>query len=313
MDHLTVLWIGFGSFILIALFLDLGIFHKEAREVKLREAGLWSFIWVLSATIFAGAIFHQLGQQKGLEFVTAYLIEKSLSIDNIFVFVLIFSTFAIPEKYQHRILFWGILGALVFRAIMIASGIALLQKFHWITYIFSIFLVLTGLNMLFLKKGEANLKTSWTYRAMRRVIPMTDELQGQYLWVWSKGKIFMTPLFGALVLIEITDVIFAIDSIPAVFAITVDPFIVYTSNIFAILGLRSFYFLLAKTFKMIYYLKPGLATILIFVGTEMALKDFYVVSPLVSLMVICGILGISVLASLTKNKQIMENNTLEKD
>lgn len=298
-----MLWVGFAAFILVALFLDLGIYDRNPHERTLKEASLWSIVWVLSAAVFAGVIFHQLGQQKGLEFVTAYLIEKSLSIDNIFVFALIFSAFAIPAQYQHRILLWGILGALILRGIMIALGIALLQKFYWITYVFGFFLVLTGFKMLLLKGREMNPKTSWTYKIIGSVFPITEEIHGQNFWIQKKGKFFVTPLFVALVMIEITDVIFAIDSIPAVFAITLDPFIVYTSNIFAILGLRSFYFLLAKILKMIYYLKPGLASILVFVGVEMILKDFHQITPLVSLLVICGILGVSMIATLRHNQK----------
>jgi tellurite resistance protein TerC len=296
------LWAGFILFVLVMLALDLGVFHRKAHVVKPREALAWSAVWVALALAFNGLVWWWFGSQKGLEFLTGYLIEKSLAVDNIFVFVLIFSTLAIPPLYQHRVLFWGVLGALVMRAVMIAAGASLLARFHWLIYVFGAFLVLTGAKMLWQRNAPARLEESRLYTLVRRVIPSTSRLAGSHFFTWEKGRRVATPLFLALVLVEVSDLVFAVDSIPAIFAVTSDPFIVFTSNIFAILGLRSMYFLLAGLVERFAYLKVGLAAVLLFVGAKMTLIDLVKVPAHVSLLVIAVMLGSSVVVSLRSSR-----------
>jgi len=293
------LWAGFIVFVLAMLAMDLGIFHKKAHVVRFKEAALWSGVWVGLALLFNLGLWWKAGAQPATEFLTGYLIEKSLSVDNIFVFVVIFSALKIPALYQHRVLFWGILTALILRAVMIFAGVALLARFHWLIYVFGAFLILTGVKLfLAWRKGQSeNVEESWALRQLRRVVPSTQKLDGERFFTVENGKRLATPLFMALLLVEFTDVIFALDSIPAIFAITQDPFIVFTSNIFAILGLRSLFFLLAGLVEKFSYLKVGLAGILVFVGAKMALVDVVKVSPFVSLGVIAAMLGASLLAS----------------
>ena len=293
------LWAGFIVFVLAMLALDLGVFHKKAHVVRFKEAALWSAVWVGLALLFNLGLWWKAGAQPATEFLTGYLIEKSLSVDNIFVFVVIFSALKIPALYQHRVLFWGILTALLLRAVMIFAGVALLARFHWLIYVFGAFLILTGVKLfLAWRKGQAeNVEESGALRLLRRVVPSTQKLDGERFFTVENGKRLATPLFMALLLVEFTDVIFALDSIPAIFAITQDPFIVFTSNIFAILGLRSLFFLLAGLVEKFSYLKVGLAGILVFVGAKMALVDVVKVSPFVSLGVIAAMLGASLLAS----------------
>ena len=295
------LWIGFNLFVLAMLALDLGVFHRKAHAVSLREAATWSGVWIALALAFNFGVWHFLGPQKGVEFLTGYLIEKSLSIDNIFVFAILFAYFAVPAAFQHRVLFWGILGALVMRAAFIAAGAALLSRFHWIIYVFGAFLIVTGLKMALAPDRGLEPDRNPLLRLVRRLVPVADRYHGPKFFVRENGTLLATPLFLVLVLVETTDLIFAVDSIPAIFAVTKDPFIVYTSNIFAILGLRSLYFLLAGVMHRFRYLKLGLAAILVFVGAKMALVDFYKVSPVVSLGVVVGILAVAIAASLLRS------------
>ena len=273
----------FTAFVLAMLALDLGVFHRKAHEVSFKEASIWSGVWVSLALVFNVAFYfyatHEHGADQGsrlsLEFLTGYLIEKSLSVDNIFIFVLVFSYFAIPAKYQHRILFYGILGALVFRSIFIAAG-AYLMQIQWIIYIFGAFLVFTGIKMIFSHDEKIDPGNSWIVRTLGRIIPITSKFHKQKFFVRKNGALWATPLFVALLFIEFTDIVFAIDSVPAIFALTNEPMIVFTSNIFAILGLRSMYFMLAGAIHRFHLLKYGLAVILIFVGLKMAfLNDWF--------------------------------------
>ncbi len=295
-----LLWGGFIAFVLAMLALDLGVFHRKAHVVALREAAAWSAVWVSLAVAFNFWIFHLFGAQRGLEFTTGYLIEKALAVDNIFVFVVIFSTFGIPAAYQHRVLFWGILGALVMRAIFIVAGGAFLHRFHWAIYVFGGILIATGIKLLIQRDKEMHPEHNPVVRLFQRFFPVTPELAGERFTVVRAGRRMATPLLLALVAVEVTDVIFAVDSIPAIFAITTDPFIVFTSNIFAILGLRAMYFLLAGVIEKFHYLKLGLSLVLIFVGLKMTLVDFYKMPILVSLGVIAAILAASVIGSLLR-------------
>jgi tellurite resistance protein TerC len=297
------LWVGFNVFVLGMLALDLGVFHRKAHVVSFKEAGVWSSVWIGLALVFNAAVWHFFGPQKGMEFLTGYLIEKSLSVDNIFIIALIFSYFAVPEQYQHRVLFWGILGALVMRAIFIAAGAALIANFHWIIYVFGAFLILTGIKMVLTPDKGLEPDRNPVVRLVRRLVPVTDRYHGQSFFVRQGGALAATPLFLVLVLVETTDLIFAVDSIPAIFAVTTDPFIVYTSNVFAILGLRSLYFLLAGVMGKFEYLKLGLAAILVFVGTKMAMVDLVKIPSAVSLAVVAAILTVAIVASLLRARR----------
>jgi tellurite resistance protein TerC len=297
MDSIWIL-VGFNAFVLAMLALDLFVFHREAHEVRLREAALWSVLWVALALAFGAGIGHFMGRQAGLEYLTGYLIEKALSVDNIFVFVLVFSYFGVPPRYQHRVLFWGILGALLMRGAMIAAGAYLIHQFHWIIYVFGGFLVFTGVRMAWQTEHSIQPEANPVIRLVRRFVPVTDVYHGQRFFVREGGRRVATPLFVVLVLVETTDLIFAVDSIPAIFAVTEDPFIVYTSNIFAILGLRALYFLLAGVVHKFHYLKLGLSVVLVFVGAKMLATDVYKVPVGISLGVIALVLATSVIASL---------------
>jgi tellurite resistance protein TerC len=296
------LWIGFTAFVLVMLALDLGVFHREAHEVGFREALAWSVVWIALALAFNGWIFLRFGRARGLEFLTGYLIEKSLSVDNVFVFVILFSSFAVPKAYQHRVLFWGILGALVMRAGFIAAGAAILQRFHWVVYVFGAFLVLTGFRLLFRGDAEVHPERNPLLRLFRRLMPAVSEYHGPRFTVMREGRRHATPLLVVLVAVEATDLVFAVDSIPAIFAVTTDPFIVYTSNIFAILGLRALYFLLADAVGRFRYLKVGLGLVLVFVGVKMLLIGIYKIPTAVSLGAVAAILGGSIAASLLKRR-----------
>lgn len=252
-------WILFNAFVLVLLALDLGIFHRNAHVVGLREAAVWSVVWIALALAFNAGVFYFGGAQKGVEFLTGYLIEKSLSVDNIFVFVLLFTYFAVPSQYQHRVLFWGILGALLMRGAFIITGAALLEAFHWIIYIFGAVIIVSGIKMLRQGHEELHPERNPVVRLVRRLFPVSSEYHGQRFFVRTAGRLMLTPLAIVLVMVETTDLIFAVDSIPAIFAITRDPFIVYTSNVFAILGLRALYFLLAGVVQQFVYLKAGLS------------------------------------------------------
>lgn len=291
-------WIGFNVFVLVMLALDLGVFHRQAHEVKVKEALWWSAVWIGLAMLFNAGIYFWRGSEVALEFFTGYLIEKSLSVDNIFVFILIFSYFSVPALYQHKILFWGILGALLMRAILIAVGATLIVKFHWIIYVFGGFLIITGVKMALQKSTGIHPEKNPLVRLFKCFMPVTNEYHGEKFFIKENGRRFATPLFIVLLMVEFTDLVFAVDSIPAIFAITKDPFIVYTSNVFAILGLRSLYFALAGVMGYFHYLKIGLALVLVFVGAKMMLVDIYKIPIGLSLSIVGGILLLSVLASL---------------
>jgi tellurite resistance protein TerC len=295
-----MLWAGFIVFVLAMLVIDLGIFHRHAHEVSLKEAGIWSAAWVALAIAFNVGVYAWFGPDRALEFTTGYLIEKALAVDNIFVFVVIFSAFAVPAIYQHRILFWGVIGALLMRAVFILVGGAFLQRFHWAIYVFGAILAITGIKLLVQRNQEMHPERNPLVKLFQTLFPVTRELEGDRFIVLRNGRRYATPLLLALVAVEVTDLVFAVDSIPAIFAITTDPFIVFTSNIFAILGLRSLYFLLAGVITKFVYLKIGLSLVLIFVGGKMLLMDFYKLPIFASLGIIVGILLLSIVASLLK-------------
>ncbi len=290
----TWLWIGFNVFVLLMLALDLGVFHRKEHKVTFKEAISWSVVWVTLALIFNGWIYYDQGKDKALEFLTGYLIEKSLSVDNIFVFVLLFSFFKVPEQYRHRVLFWGVLGALLMRAGFIAAGAVLIEKFHWIIYVFGAFLVFTGYKMLNKKTEDMHPEDNPLVRWFVKKGKVTSDYHGKNFFVRINGQKLATPLFLCLLSVEFTDLIFAVDSIPAIFAITKDPFIVYTSNVFAILGLRSLYFALEGIITRFPYLRYGLALILIFIGLKMLAVDIYKIPVVASLAVIAVILLTSI-------------------
>jgi len=307
------MWIGFNVFVLAMLALDLGVFHRKAHEVKIKEALIWSGVWIALALVFNYGLYLWRGPQTALEFLTGYLIEKSLSVDNIFVFIMIFAYFKVPAVYQHKILFWGILGALVMRAIFIATGVTLIEKFHWVIYVFGAFLIITGIKMAVQKDKEIHPEKNPVLKLFRRFMPVSTQYVGDKFFIKQQGRRFATPLFVVLLLIETTDVIFAVDSIPAILAITTDPFIVYTSNVFAILGLRALYFALAGIMQLFHYLAYGLSAILVFVGAKMMLVDFYKLPIGIALGVVAGILTLSIAASLlypkTETKALVKEPT----
>ncbi len=295
-----LLWAGFIAFVLAMLAVDLGVFHQKAHEVSLKEAGIWSAVWVALALAFNAGLYFWFGSDRALEFTAGYLIEKALAVDNIFVFVVIFTAFAVPAIYQHRVLFWGVLGALAMRAVFIVAGGAFLQRFHWAIYVFGALLALTGVKLLLQRDQEVHPERNPIVRWFQKVFPTTTEFHGDKFLVLKNGRRYATPLLLALVAVEVTDLIFAVDSIPAIFAVTQDPFIVFTSNIFAILGLRSLYFLLAGVITKFAYLKVGLSFVLIFVGAKMLFMDLYKVPIAASLGIIAGIRGRSIVVSLIR-------------
>jgi tellurite resistance protein TerC len=297
------LWIGFSVFVIAMLTLDLGVFHRKAHEISIKEAAVWSCIWISISLLFNLGLWHFFGKEKALEFLAGYVLEKALSVDNIFVMLVLFSTFAVPAAYRHRVLFWGILGALVMRAIFIFLGAALLARFSWIMYVFGGLLVITGGKLLFSKEEAPDPENSWPVRIARRVLPLTPKYHGAHFTVIEKGRRMATPLMLVLFAVEGTDLIFAVDSIPAIFAVTQDPFIVYTSNIFAILGLRSLFFLLAGVMEQFHYLKVGLAFVLMYVGVKMLIVGFWHIPIGISLAIIAGILAVSVIASLIRTRR----------
>jgi tellurite resistance protein TerC len=299
----VAVWVGFNLFVLAMLALDLGVFHRKAHEVSIREASAWSVAWIALALTFNVGLYFWRGGEVALQFLTGYLIEKSLSVDNIFVFVLIFTYFAVPSIYQHRVLFWGIIGALLMRGAMIAAGAALIKEFHWIIYLFGGFLIFTGIRMALHRNEELHPENNPVVRLFRRIMPVTPEYHGQKFFIRHAGKLVATPLFIALLMVETTDLIFAVDSIPAIFAVTTDPFIVYTSNVFAILGLRSLYFVLRGAVDKFHYLKLSLAAVLTFVGGKMVLTDIYKIPVALSLAVVATLLAIGIVASAIRNRR----------
>lgn len=293
------LWIGFSLFILTMLSLDLGLFNRKAHTIRYREAWIWSGVWITLAMIFAGIVFHYQGSQRGYEFLTGYLIELSLSVDNLFVFLLIFSYFKVPSRFQHRVLFWGVMGALVMRLTMIFVGAALINRFHWIIYIFGGFLVYTGIKMFRHEEIDVQPEQNILIRAVTRFLPITRHYEEERFFTKVNGKLTGTLLLLVLMVVEVTDLVFAVDSIPAIFAITTNTFIVYTSNVFAILGLRSMYFLLAGVVEKFRYLRTGLAIVLTFIGLKMLLGAVHVPIPIkFSLGFVAVVLIGSVVASL---------------
>jgi len=284
------------------LVLDLGVFHRRAHTVKFREALAWSGAWIALAAIFAVVIFFWHGRTPTLEFVTGYVIELSLSVDNLFVFLLIFRFFQVPPNHQHKVLFWGILGALIMRGVFIAAGVGLIRRFHWIIYVFGAFLVYSGIKLFFQEEAQIQPEKNPVLRLFRQRVPVTKDFEGNKFFVRRPG-LFATPLFVVLLVVETTDLLFAVDSIPAVLAITRDAFIVYTSNVFAILGLRSMYFALAGMMEMFRYLHYGLSVVLIFVGAKMLLSHYFDIPTHLALAVVAGVLAISVVASMANPKK----------
>jgi TerC family integral membrane protein len=307
-SHVWV-WVIFNLFVLAMLALDLGVFHRRSHRIGIKEALVWSGVWIALALLFNLGIYYWRGPDAALEFLAGYLIEKALSVDNIFVFLLIFSYFRTPARHQHRVLFWGVLGAFIMRAIFIFAGVSLIERFHWVIYIFGALLILTGARMATGKDKEIRPEKNPALKLFRRLMPVTDDYQEGKFFIKQagqegrRGRYFATPLFIVLLMIETTDVIFAVDSIPAILAITLDPFIVYTSNVFAILGLRALYFALVGVMGLFHYLHYGLSAILIFVGAKMLLTDFYEIPVVVALGVVAGILIISVIASMVSPRK----------
>jgi tellurite resistance protein TerC len=304
MSHTILVWTLFNLFILALLALDLGVFHRKTHVVSLREALVWSVIWIVVAFLFNGLVYFWRGPQAATEFLAGYLIERSLSIDNLFVFVLIFSYFRVPDEYQHKILFWGILGALVMRALFIATGVALIHKFHWIIYVFGVFLIITGVRIAIEKGKEIHPERNPVLRIFKRIMPLVHLFHGDKFFVRLDGRFFATPMFVVLLMVETTDVIFAMDSIPAILAITYDPFIVYSSNVFAILGLRATYFALAGIMRLFRYIHFGIAAILVFVGVKMVITDIYKIPVGIALGVIAVILALSIVVSLIQTARM---------
>jgi tellurite resistance protein TerC len=298
------LWVGFNLFVLALLALDLGVFHRNSHAVSLKEAGIWSVVWITLALTFNAGLYFFMGPEPALQFFTGYLIEKSLSVDNIFIFVLLFTYFSVPAAYQHRVLFWGIIGALLMRGTLIALGAALLEQFHWILYLFGAFLIFTGIRMGLHKETEVHPEQNPLLRLVRGMVPVTKDYEHDRFFLRRAGQVMVTPLFLVLLVIETTDLVFAVDSIPAIFAVTQDPFIVYTSNVFAILGLRSLYFVFAHVMGKFYYLKLGLAVILSYVGVKMVLADIYPIPTLLSLAIIAALLTVAILASVIRARHI---------
>lgn len=317
MDGTIWLWVAFNVFVLAMLALDLGVFHRKSHAVSIKEAAIWSVVWISLAMVFNLGLYFfwdkisfdsaYSNSEAALAFFTGYLLEKSLSVDNIFVFVLLFTFFAVPPMYQHRVLFWGILGALIMRGVLIAVGAALLKEFHWVIYVFGGFLIFTGIRMAIHRNEEMHPEKNPLVKLLRRVMPVTEGYEGDKFFIRRAGKLMATPLFLVLLIVESTDLVFAVDSIPAIFAVTDNPFIVYTSNVFAILGLRSLYFLLAGVIDKFHYLKLGLSVVLVFVGIKMVMVDIYKIPVGFSLGVIASILTISVLASLLRERRLTLN------
>ena len=293
-----LLWIGFNLFVLVSIALDLGVFNRRLHRVSLREAGFFSLLWVALSILFGVGVLYYSGRQAGLEFFTGYLIEKALSVDNLFLFLVIFRTFAVDERVQHRMLEWGILGALIMRGAMILAGTELIQRFSWVLYVYGAFIVYAGIHMLFIKKEAVHPEQSFIFRFANKHLRITRDYKGEHFFVRNKGKIYATPLFLVLLVVEITDITLAIDSIPAIFGITQDPFIVYTSNVFAILGLRAMYFLLAGVLSRLRFLTVGLSFVLTFIGAKMIAHKWVDIPEYISLLVVAGILLLALAGSL---------------
>lgn len=293
-----LLWLVFNLFVLGAIALDLGVFHRRLHKLKTKEALIWTLVWVGLTAVFGLGVVHFAGEQRGVEFFTGYVIEKALSVDNLFLFLVIFRAFAVDENVQHRILEWGILGALVMRGAMIAAGAGLIERFSWVLYVFGAFLVYAGLHMLFAKKEEMHPEQNRISRFAVKYLRVRQGYEGGRFFIREDGKLFATPLFVVLLVVEITDITLAVDSIPAIFGITRDPFIVYTSNVFAILGLRAMYFLLAGVLGRLRFLTTGLSFVLSFIGAKMIVEPWVHISVEVSLVVVAALLLLALTASL---------------
>jgi len=299
MSSTTLLWIVFFSLISIAMIIDLGFANKKSHEISLKESLRWTAVWISLALLFCAGIYLKFGTEKGMLFLTGYILEYSLSVDNLFVFLMIFSFFKVPKMYQHRVLFWGILVALVTRILFISGGVVLVNKFHWIIYIFGVFLVYTGIKMAFKNNDdEIDLEKNILLRIVRKIIPISTKYDKEHFITKIKNRRYATPLLVVLLVIEATDIIFAVDSIPAILSITTDPFIVITSNVFAIVGLRSLYFALSKIVNLFHYLHYGLSVILTFIGAKMLISHYYVIPVSIALTVVAVVLASSVIASL---------------
>lgn len=298
MEHSLTLWVVFNIFIVSMLIVDLMVFNRKPHEISIRESLIWTGIWIILAVIFGIGLYFFMSPESSLEYFTGYLIEKSLSVDNIFVFLLIFTYFGVDAKYQHRVLFWGIFGALVFRLLFILVGVALIERFHWVIYIFGAFLILTGIKLALEKDKEIRPDRNPILKLVRRFVPITKNYHGQKFFIKRGKRYIATPMFVVLVVIETTDIVFALDSIPAIMAITRDTFIIYSANAFAILGLRALYFALSGVMRLFHYLHYGLAFILVYIGIKMLLEGVYQIPTMVTLAIIISTLTISVLLSI---------------
>jgi tellurite resistance protein TerC len=307
MESQVLWWVAFAAIVMVLLVLDLKVFHRKSRVITLKESLLWTAFWVALALLFNLGIYLWRGHGPALEFLTCYLIEESLSIDNLFVFLLVFSYFAVAPAYQHKVLFWGIIGAIIMRLAFIEVGVTLLERFHWVFYIFGAFLVVTAIRMAFQRDEKIDPENNVVLRLFRRFVPVTSSYEEDRFFVKRAGRFVATPLFIVVLVVETTDLVFALDSIPAALAITLDPFIVYTANIFAILGLRSLYFALAGVMRLFHYLRYGLVVVLIFVGVKMLIADFYKIPTEIALGAVVGVLLISVIASIIwpRNEKII--------
>ncbi|WP_445666527.1 TerC family protein [Fodinibius sp. AD559] len=309
MDHSILLWSIFNVFIIAMLIIDLVVLHKEDEPVSIKEALYWTGVWIAMALIFGIGVYYYMGSQTALDYYTGYLIEKSLSVDNIFVFLLVFTYFKVPDEFQHKVLFWGIFGALVMRLIFIFTGVALIERFHWIIYVFGGFLVFTGIKLAMEKDKEVHPERNPILILVRRFFPTTKSYHGSKFFIRKMGRLIATPLFIVLVVIETTDLVFALDSIPAILAITRDEFIIYSSNAFAILGLRALYFAVSGIMRLFHYLHYGLSLILVFVGIKMLLSDLYHIPTPYALAFIAGSLALSIIASILNPKEEKPVNT----
>ena len=299
-----LLFILFNAFVILMLAIDLGLFHKKPETVTIREAVVWSIVWVVLALLFNAGVFYFAGPTTGQEFLAGYLIERALSFDNIFVFVIIFSYFGVPSKYQHKALLWGVVGALVTRSLFIAAGAALISRFEWVLYFLGVILIISGWKMLGNKGVDVHPEKNLFIRLAKKVFPVSSGYESAKFTLRKGGKLFVTPLLLVVITIETTDIVFAVDSIPAVFGVTRDPFIVYSSNIFAILGLRATYFLLAGIMDTFHYLSHGLSLILMFIGVKMLIGEFFPISITFSLGVVGAVLAIAVMASIVRNRKL---------
>lgn len=298
MNSETMLWTVFGALVVVMMALDLGVFHRKSHEIRFKEAMAWSIVWIGLALGFGGLVWYVRGSRSALEFLTAYIIEESLSVDNLFVFLLIFAYFAVPARDQHGVLFWGIIGAMALRAVFIVAGVALIERFEWVIYVFGGILIVSGIKMGLEKEKEIHPEQNPILKLFCKLMPVARDYEGARFFVRREGRLFATPLFLVLLVVETTDLIFAVDSIPAVLAITQDRFIVYTSNVFAIMGLRALYFALKGTMDVFHYLHYGLSAILVFIGVKMLIGHWYKIHIGIALAVVAGILTLSVIASL---------------